>query len=28
MNNNTAEKTETAMYAVFRNGYRVSDSEY
>ena len=27
---NTAidEKTETTMYAVFRNGFRVSDSEY
>jgi hypothetical protein len=28
MSNNTVEKTETAMYAVFRNGVRVSDSEY
>jgi len=27
MQNNTVDN-ETAMYAVFRNGYRVSDSEY
>lgn len=26
--NTLVEKTETAMYAVFRNGFRVSDSEY
>lgn len=26
--NTMVEKTETAMYAVFRNGFRVSDSEY
>ena len=24
----TADQTETAMYAVFRSGIRVSDSEY
>jgi hypothetical protein len=28
MSNNTASGTETVMYAVFRNGTRVSDSEY
>ena len=28
MSNNTAEQTEIVMYAVFRNGVRVSDSEY
>lgn len=28
MTNTTSESTETAMYAVFRNGIRVSDSEY
>ena len=29
MQNNTVDnQTETAMYAIFRNGYRVSDSEY
>jgi hypothetical protein len=26
--NTMVEKTETTMYAVFRNGFRVSDSEY
>jgi hypothetical protein len=26
--NTMVEKTETVMYAVFRNGFRVSDSEY
>ena len=26
--NTMVEKTETTMYAVFRNGIRVSDSEY
>jgi hypothetical protein len=25
---NTSEQNETAMYAVFRSGIRVSDSEY
>jgi hypothetical protein len=29
MQNNTVDnQTETAMYAIFRNGIRVSDSEY
>lgn len=29
MQNNTVDnQTETVMYAVFRNGYRVSESEY
>jgi len=28
MSNDTLENTETIMYAVFRNGVRVSDSEY
>lgn len=27
-NTATSSETETKMYAVFRNGYRVSDSEY
>lgn len=27
-NNTVGNRTETVMYAVFRNGYRVSDSEY
>jgi hypothetical protein len=27
-NNTVGNQTETVMYAVFRNGYRVSDSEY
>lgn len=28
MINMIGDKTETVMYAVFRNGFRVSDSEY
>ena len=28
MNNTISNTTETTMYAVFRNGFRVSDSEY
>ena len=28
MINTVSSETETKMYAVFRNGYRVSDSEY
>ena len=28
MTNTVSDRTETAMYAVFRNGFRVSDSEY
>ena len=28
MTNMVSSETETKMYAVFRNGYRVSDSEY
>jgi hypothetical protein len=28
MTNTVSDKTGTAMYAVFRNGFRVSDSEY
>ena len=27
-NTATSSETETKMYAVFRNGFRVSDSEY
>lgn len=27
-NTTTGTETETKMYAVFRNGFRVSDSEY
>jgi hypothetical protein len=28
MTNTASDRSETAMYAVFRNGFRVSESEY